>query len=628
MATRLKTVEYWFPQGTANDASDTNLTQITVDLPESSKAFKSVVLEMVFHDRSTTIGSVTRRQVSLQLGSAGYSAVNSTTTITNGGEQQTLMHSGDFTSYFTTNWSGTSMTCDARLYADSNTASPLTPNWVNISARLVITYEYDDTSSTQVKTVRIPLNVGTGALEGSKGSADATIPALDTELPESTKTYKQKVIVVQGLDQGTSTDLTLNWQVESDTAFASYSIEHGSNVAMFGRWNSIESFLTNTTRNWYIWGSSTVFHHVQAWLVVTYTFDATASTDCFVSVKLPMSMDAFGSPTSGDYQRNSVDLWIEEPTTITTKQIAFYAFWDEKAVISGLNMRVGTGSFVAYTDNASIIAGSDTALVVNNTAFSLARGKNTLTFDAYNTDGTDVGMCLDGFWIVNYTCGKPSGGYGAANHTVEWMILPEGTAALDIDPIVTATALTIPETAFFMNHVGLELRYTPSGTTAFFGMYAAVERLAAEGGVKWEEVFNYAGDCDGETGIYYYFGDASAYFDRFVGDLDSKRFDIETARRWRAVPGNQISGVFQMSVLFTYHAKTFTISGTVSGYTGDGSGITVTAHRVDTGEAILSTTTAAGGTYSMTWYDDTVSVYCEARQDSTHLGRSENAVAT
>jgi hypothetical protein len=30
----------------------------------------------------------------------------------------------------------------------------------------------------------------------------------------------------------------------------------------------------------------------------------------------------------------------------------------------------------------------------------------------------------------------------------------------------------------------------------------------------------------------------------------------------------------------------------------------------------------------MTWYDDVVEVYVEARQDATHLGRSEKGVVT
>jgi hypothetical protein len=81
-------------------------------------------------------------------------------------------------------------------------------------------------------------------------------------------------------------------------------------------------------------------------------------------------------------------------------------------------------------------------------------------------------------------------------------------------------------------------------------------------------------------------------------------------------------------IFFTYHTISRTISGTVSGYTGDGSGITVEAHRTDNDEKIGSTTTAAGGTYSITWYDDTINCYAQARQDATHVGRSDDSAGT
>lgn len=48
MATSLKTVEYWFPmiQEAVNNVS-TNFSQIVVDLPETSKVFKSVILDVL-----------------------------------------------------------------------------------------------------------------------------------------------------------------------------------------------------------------------------------------------------------------------------------------------------------------------------------------------------------------------------------------------------------------------------------------------------------------------------------------------------------------------------------------------------------------------------------------------------
>lgn len=631
MATRLKTVEFWFPMlATAVDNTDTNFTQITVYLPENSKTFKSVMLEVIAHDRNTTVSNISRRQCSLRLGSAGYSAVNNANTLTAGGEQQTILFSGDFTSYFTTNWSGTSMTCDARALIDSAASTPLNPSFNNLSARLIITYEYDADTTTHIKTVRIPLNAPVGAVGTTQpGSATATIPALDTELPEASKVYRQLVVVTQGNDNGASTDISISFRIGTGTTFTSQTYEHGSNCAMFTRENSIESFDTSVSQSFYLWGSAAVWHHRQAWLVVTYEFDSTASNDVFVSLLLPMEVDSpMGGTTSSDYQRSKRDLFIQEPTTITTKQIAALVFWDQLAAIAGLNMRVGTGSFVTYTDAAAVLSGNNAAMVRNDAAFSLARGRNSLNFDVYRTDTADLGYNVGVLWMVNYTCGKPAGGHGSENHTVLWALKDTGTVAAAQQTIVSATAVTIPETDYYLTSIGIEYRYVPSGTTAVAGAAIQVERLSGEGGLVWEPVYADLAGTDGEVGIYQVYATARTIFRRWPGDsVDGHdRLDIETSRRWRIATGQSVATLDQLMAVLTYHAITFDVAGDVSG--SGGGTVTLNLCRADTGERVKTTSRVGNGSYSFTWYDDTEDMFVEAYESSALIGRSANGVAT
>ncbi len=626
---RLKTVEYWFPMlATVVDATDTNLTQITVYLPETgTKTFRSVFLEVTAHDLNTTLGNVSRRQCSVQLGSAGYSVVNNTNAIANGGEQQTILFSGDFTSYFNTNWSGTSMTCDARVLLDSAVASPLNPAFNNVSARLVVTYEYDETSTTHVKTVRIPLNAPVGAVGTSQpGTATATIPALDTELPEASKVYRQIAVVTQGNDNGASTDISISHRVGSGTTFTSQVYEHGSNCAMFTRQNSIESFDTSVSQSFYLWGSAASWHHQQAWLVVTYEFDASAANDVFVSLLVPMEMDSpMGGTTSSDYQRAARDLWIQEPATITTKQVAAMVFWDALAAIGGMNFRVGTGSFVTYTDAAAVLAGSNAAMVRNDAAFSLARGRNALNFDAYRTDTADLGYNVGVLWMVNYTCGKPAAGHGAENHTVLWGLKQTGTVAASQQTLIAATSVAIPETSFFFTAIGIEYRYVPSGTVAVAGAAIQTERLASgEGGLVWEAIYADLGGTDGETGIYHAYATARAVFQRWPGDtVDGlNRLDIETSRRWRLATAQSVATFDQLTLMLTYHSITFTCADSISGFSGT---VDLTLHR-ENGEAVLGTSRSGDGAFSFTWYDNTEELYVMA-DDGTHVGRSALTLA-
>lgn len=638
MATRLKTTEWWFPSGTTLvDNTDTNLTQIDFYVPEydgvGTITVRKAIIEAVVHDRNTTLGNISRHQISASVNLASYAIVNNPNAITNGGEQQTILFSGDFTSHFAAQINNSVNSLDVRLLVDSAVASPLSPAFNNVSVKLTLTYEYDDTSTTQIKTVRIPLNAPVAAMGTTKpGTATATIPALDTELPEASKTYRQTVLVLQGNDNNTgTTDQTFSMQVDSNTAYTSDVYEHGSTVSMFVRMNSIQSFTTDATHSFYVWSSLTMGHHMQAWLVVTYEFDATAANDIFVSLMLPISMDSpMGGTTSSDYQRATRSLWIQE-TGIVAKQQACFLFWDENATIAGLNMRIGTGSFVTYTDAASVLGGSNAAMIRNDSAFSLARGKNTLNVDMYRTDATDLGYNVCGFFIINYTADKPSGGHGAENHTVLWQISDTGTAAVAASFTTGSEAITIPEADYFINAFGTEQKFIVSGTSPHAGNAIQVERLASgEGGLIWEPVYADLAGSDGETGIYHSYSQARDIFQRFPGDTishDGERIDPEVARRWRWAVGNGVTVRCQLAAIFTYHTITYTVSGTVSG--SNGGVVYIDLIRDDTPYEMLKTTSRTGnGAFSFSWYDNTIPVYASAYEDGTHVGRSNRDYAT
>src|SRR4030043_492326 len=161
MTTRLKTVEYWFPElASVTDNTDTNFTQITVYLPDvrtGGSAFINVNLELLIQDAEATAANLDRRQLSMQLASSGYTAVNNASTLTASAEQKWVSMSGNFTALFNTSWTGTSMTCDARVLCNSLITTPV-QYWRCATAKLTITYEYDDTTATQIKTVWLPLN--------------------------------------------------------------------------------------------------------------------------------------------------------------------------------------------------------------------------------------------------------------------------------------------------------------------------------------------------------------------------------------------------------------------------------------------------------------------------------------
>lgn len=636
MATRLKTVKYAFPAlASLTNNTLTTLTQTTIYLPESGKTFRSVVAHVTMDDIVTaTGGSLTTKTLNLRLGAAAYTSIANANALTNSGENASFWLSADFTSHFTSNWSGSSMTCDFQLQINQSTGTTL--GMVNVCVTLDITYEYDDTSSTHLKSVMIPLNAPVAAIATTATTYD-TIPALDTYLPEASKTYRSIFLVMQGNEARNAATTAHTMTIRVGTASVTTGSYEGALASdRFFRYvyNLTSTYpATNATQTFQPTATVARVNHFQAYLVVTYEFSPASTTSVMNSVMLPMDLASpMGGTASTDYQRGTRELWIQEPGTITTSRIAFYPFWQQIAAISTLNMRIGTGAFVAYTDTASVTCGSDAAMVRNDSAFTLARGRNKLNFDVYRSDTADFGWNLCGFWLVNYTSGVATAGIGAHNHTVEWGLAQNGTAASASNFAIAAVAPTIPETDYFVNALGTQLIVQPSGTVAPSGYSILIERLAAEGGIEWESAYIDSSQTDPEIGVFTMYSQMRTLFKRFPGDADPDRMDLETARRWRVyINGSTaVTGWISLGISLTYHTITYTVADSISG--GFSGTVTLGLHRSESnshqpGELTKTTSRTGDGAFSFTWYDNTEQLYVNAT-DGTNVGRSSDNLAS
>lgn len=634
MATRLKTVKYSFPAlASLVNNTLTTLTQITVYLPETgTKTFQSVVAHVTMDDIITaTGGTLTTKTFNLRVGAAGYTSVANANTLTNSGENASFRFSADYTSHFTTNWTGASMTCDFQLQINQSTGTTL--GMANVCVTLDITYEYDDTSTTHVKTVMIPLDAPVATIATSATTYD-TIPALDTYLPEASKVYRDIHVIMQGSESRNSatTDHTMTLRVgTANVTTGNYEGSLATDRFFRYVWNVTGAYPdTAATQTWQPTATVARLHHFQAWLVITYEFDPSSTTSVMNSLMLPMDLASpMGGTAATDFQRGSRELWIEE-TNPVRQRVAFFPFWQQMAGITGLNMRIGTGSFVTYTDTASVTAGSNAAMVRNDTALSLARGRNSLNFDVYRTDTADFGWNISGFWLVNYTSDKHSDGVGAHNHSVEWGIQQNGTAAAASNITSSSIGPQIPETDYLITALGTQLVAQISGTVAPSGYTVLVERLSAEGGQEWEVAYLDSSQTDPEIGVFLMYSQMRTLFKRFPGDADPRRIDLETARRWRVhINGSTAAvGWVGLNVIATYHTIMYSVADSISGFSGT---VSVDLHRSDEntsspGELVKSTTRAGDGAFSLTWYDNTEEVYISAN-DGTNVGRSTDDLA-
>lgn len=701
MATRLKTINHAFTTlASLTNNTLTNLTQTTVYIPESSPTFRSVTAHVTCDDIITvTGGTLTTKTFGLRLGAAAYSSVSNANTLTHSSRNGSFWFTADYTSYFTSNWSGTSSTCDFQVTINQSTGTTL--GMVNVCVTLEITYEYDDTSSTHIKTVKYPLNATVGALTAVDTTYD-TIPALGYFLAEGSKTIRNAYVVLEGNTalNGSTTDHTITIHVGTATVTTGNYEAALSTDRYFRYVWELSGSWPSTTATQAFQLSDTVgrCNHLQAYLVVTYEFkgnatsttltsaladgtgttvsvtDATvfgtapyvisvdneqmlvtsvASNDLTVtraynsttgvahsngatvkpcatnSVVLAANSDSQygGGTTSSDYLRLNTKFYIQEPGPITAGKIAAFVSYTEQSSTSGLNMRIGTGSFVAYTDNTTTLAGSVAAMVRNDSAFTLARGLNTLNFDVYTSHAYLVLATLGVYWMVNYVSSLASAGHGSHNHTVAHNIVANGTSALTARYLTTATAPSIPETDYYINNVGTCL--TSLGSNTASGQFSvSVERLAAEGGVGWDGFYSGGSQADANVGTQRFWADGTRSFKRWPADTAVNRMDVETSRRYRWILLTGSGGFWPNLCLYvTYHSVgPFTVSDNVTG--SDGGTVTIGLYRSSDGELLKSTTRAGNGAYSFDWWDNTENVFTACTDATGNTARSKDGLAT
>lgn len=645
MATRLKTIKYAFPTYTSvvADATVTNLTQITVYIPESSPTFVSVTADVAFQDVITaTGGTITEHHCGLQLGAAGYTTITETDDIANSGENMGgVIGPFDFTSHFTSNWSGTSMTCDLQVYFDQSTGTTL--GMRNVNAVLTVTYSYDDdaaTNSTQIKTVHIPLESLVGTLSTTSNSNIGTnqIPQLTSGgmLPEASVTIRDYFFLIEGnvANNNTTTDFTVTCNIDSGSSSAFGATEAGLGSDYYTRLiykPSVPS--TAAAHNFQMWSSVTnKMNHVAITLVVTYEFAPGSSTSILNSLIIPIEIASpLGVTTTAEASRFTREIFIQEPTTITLQQSAFRINFNTTASVSGLNFRAGSQSYRTYTHIGNVVCGMYSLQQrvdsggAQGAGISISRGSNSITIDGYATDTTDQVTNINGYVVLNYHSGKASSGLvGQHSHTIELLLSPWNALLADRTR-VDNYSIAIPESDYWAVGVGFILCIWQS--TASNALTFDVEVLSGESkGAGYTDIYADAVQTDAERGCSVVYMRGRDVFKRYPTDPDPDRLNIETARDYRLyVAATAGSGI--MSII-TYHSFTYTIAGTVSGYGGSGTGLPIKIYRSDTNVLIGSVSTTSGGAYTFTWYDNTIDLYAECIEDSTHVGRSNDDVAS
>lgn len=643
MALRTKTIEFAFPLSTAGISSNLNrdFTSINVFIPETSPTFRSVVLECTAVDSGTGAASTTAILLGISLGIVALDSATVTQSIGNSGENYSVIATRDVTSYFTTNWTGTSMACGARLVVNGAATN-------NATAKLIITYEYEDsTATTRIKTVKIPVEGNTGNLTTTLtnlGGVASQFPALDTFLPESSKVYRNIFFETYGHTNATS-DVngvtlslrlddtnTLNSAIYEDALLSDRWFKRIDNITGIATDNShnVEAAVDNTASN---------FPCLSGVIVVTYEYNHSASTTIMNSIQLPILDEAsfVGGTTAADQSRFQRDIYIQEPGTITLQQSGIMMTYNESGAVT-MAMKVGNQATRTYTQPASVRCGCMTHLrridagsAGGIAGISLARGKNTLILDYYTTS-TNVGSLgtnASALLFLNYTSGKAATGDGAHNHTTQWISRPNATGNLGQKVTYTpSTTPVIPESTYWLTNSGFEIYLQINGTSSSNMALAYLTECNIPGeptGAGWLDIYTSFYLNDAEIGPNVIYCRSRNLYKRWPNDPDLERLDIEVVRSFRFDCSVNNTALWQSKQYITYHSITQPISGTISGSAGGT--IEIIAYNTNTGQKVGYATRIGNGTYTIDWIDDTEAIYVVAYETSALNGVSKIAVA-
>lgn len=636
-AMRTNTIEYSFYQSTAQVSGGGVRTfdPITVYIPETTgRKFVDVYAYTHVQDSATVAGSPSSMSHGLGIGSVAFSSITVTDTLTNSGENMAFFFISTFTNYFNANFTGTSQTVNFTMTMGGSMTN-------NCSSKLVVTYEYDDSETTRIKTVRLPIQGSTGTLTTTNLKMDsipgssAQIPALDTFLPEQGKTIRDIFFEIDTNDHGTAaTGVDAQMGLTIDSGGTEYlDAPHSRALISSRRYYRIfkrPDIDTASTHDLYARTTNTNmgFNVMSVLMTVTYEYNVTTSTEFINSMALPINSN---DTVAGGTTRNNPSVIIKKFTVPETNPVLLHtgivmntldANSPSIFMWSGNQVTVSSYTFPAVTASGDKLLSHRAD---RNNGFSIRTGTNTYVL-RYFRNGTTSGNLVSHFsgtLYVNYKSSGTiqSGGDSNFNKTIFYQMIPYQPDAIENFSI--STAPIINETTYYLNDVGFRqcnMKTMISGQNVS-NLKITIASDTVDGvDVGWvSDIKSFLGE--GEFGPYNITNDMTRFFNQSSYQNDRSKLNIETTRTYSLNSAGET--VYHSGILFiTYNSMVFNVSGTVSGYSGGGGGISIDVFNAITNELIASGTTSSGGTFNVPVHSSDPQVYVTAYQSSSYKGVS------
>lgn len=566
------------------DATVTNLDAVTVYAKDASRSFKSVLVWIAFEDIVTvTGGTIGEFRVGASVDGSAY------TTIT---EAEPIVHSSeniggvlgpfDFTALFNASFpAADSAALDIQVYFDQTTGTTL--GMRNVSAKVEITYQFDgDASGTHYDYIAVPLE----SLVGAHATTEAEIGT--NQIPQLTGAggifenvtsfaVIQQTFVVDGNDASGSgaTDYALNLRIDSGTTKTFPTTEKALGTQNFKRRIYFEAPTASAVHAFKAWttGAASLNHAAYAMYVV-YSYEAGGSKSV-QSLQIPFTMDLpiYGTGT-GDNHRIKLRIPIPEPGTLELLQSGVELHYVFDTTMAGFNLRMGSGTYRAYTDAGTAVAGSIALMqrIDSGSAsglgvtFPAAAGYLDVTIDYYQTNGptsTDnIPLSVSGILHLNYRSDVAAAGRNSHSRTTRWLMQGFDNAALNFYRLTTPVEPVIPEANYYLSGVAYDLCIWTLGVVR--DLSVGVEN---DNGIGWVDVGGLTQRKQNEIGCSLDFIDAGSVYGQFTQDGRSLRLNIETERRLAVgYPQNNTAAAIGIGVgmYLTYHSIEYNVTGAIT----------------------------------------------------------------
>jgi plastocyanin len=614
-----------------------------INLPHNAMTWQSVWLDWSGH-LNNRYGAVKGVSVYARFNSGAWRSITGPITGYSGTDNQlSVRNLVDLISAFKLDWpGGSNVTLELRFAVVAIPSNASVDYISDLAGRINATYAFDEAEANDIrtKTVRIPLRSLPAGLTTTEQLVD-TIPALDTWLPEASKSIQDWWIEIEGNSCNNAADTAtygFRARVGSLSSVLAYNCANTTHSSPY-HW-AIYNLMglgldTAATQDVYLRSTqaNNLANQANAVVHVTYNYSKAATTRTLQSLVIPLTYTAMPLRTSdaanADGQQANVSrpIWIQEPGTITVKKSGMRLIMEELtygAIAQSVRVKAsGDTAFTAYPTGPRGTPAGQYSIMHPLSGLTLGRGKNFVEAAFYSQYDDYIFRGRSHVLYLNYESDVHPDGEWRHNKTISTLLVNMGYIESTWSTYKTFCPMGQSEqTSYFINDASIELLETGQVPQAM-PLVATVYNDTTQHNALQTNL-EHAGPIRFLSGEYtaHYFIPTLEWFSQISDGI--KPLTPQTGRL-RPYIGNGYGVIATAKSLksavglTTFHCCGKSVSGRVRGMPGNPLEAMLISTEINDANCHMKPITINDdGTFTTSWPDDGADVYVVAHYDGNH----------